>query len=114
MASSPTGIIIPGLLPPPGVTSNFVDPYNGAKYTVTMVATLLPLATAFVWIRMYTRVCLIRSHGRDDCELSVFYAEETRAIVLISSRYFFHGLGKLSSSTHLLEKQVPTLLLHIS
>ncbi|MCJ1263640.1 hypothetical protein MMC22_003510 [Lobaria immixta] len=66
MASSLSGRIITGLKPPPGVTPNFVNPYNESKYTATIVASLLPVATIFVWIRLYTKVCLIKSHGWDD------------------------------------------------
>ena len=85
MASSLSGGIIPGLQPPPGVTSNFVNPYNQSKYTVTMVATLLAVATAVVWIRMYTKICLIKSHGWDDCKLLAFQDEKLRCTDVIQT-----------------------------
>lgn len=66
MASSQGDKIIPGLQPPPGVTPNFVNPHNIANYTVTLVAILLPIATAFVWIRIYTKIRINKSHGWED------------------------------------------------
>ena len=112
MASSPGGRIIPGLQPPPGVTPNFVNPYNQSKYTPTMVATLLPVATAVVWIRMYTKIRLIKSHGWEDCKSLAFQAEEFD--VLMSPRHFVHCLGVLASFTHLSSEQVPKHLPHFS
>lgn len=59
---------IPGLLPPPGVTPNFVNPYNQNKITICLIAVCLPITTFFVFIRMYTKIRLIKSHAWEDCE----------------------------------------------
>ena len=64
-----SGMIIPGMLPPPGETSNFVNLYNLSKYTTVYLAVCLLIMTAIVWIRIYTKIHLIKSNGWEDYEL---------------------------------------------
>lgn len=70
MASSPA------LAPPPGVTPNFVNPYNQNKVTITLISVCLPATTLFLLIRMYSKVRLIKSHGWEDCK----FVDEAKAI----------------------------------
>lgn len=76
MTSSQDRFIIPALLPPPGVTPNFVITGNPIETTVVLVAVFLPTATFFVWTRMYTKIRLIKSHGWEDCELFDFQGRD--------------------------------------
>lgn len=58
---------LPGLLPPANVYPNFVNPASQGK-TYTSVATVLVVTMiVFVTIRQYTRLCIIRKLGWDDC-----------------------------------------------
>ncbi len=58
----------PVLAPPPGVKSNFVDPYSRGPMLVQLNAILLTLVMLFFMMRMWTRVFITRSLGWDDCE----------------------------------------------
>ena len=63
--------IIPAGKPPPGVTSNFVDPaYDGARF-IAISAVFLGLAVIVVVLRAYTRVVIQRSFAADDCKFNV-------------------------------------------
>ena len=57
----------PGLEPPPGVIPNFVSPPSQKAANVACQSVCLTLATFCVFIRMYTRFFIIRSHGWEDC-----------------------------------------------
>lgn len=59
--------IIPAMSPPPGKTSNFVDPeYQGTKFIVVNCI-FLPLAVLALAVRTWTRVCIVRNFQADDC-----------------------------------------------
>lgn len=59
--------IIPAMPPPPGKTSNFVDPeYQGTKFIVVNCV-FLPLAVVALVVRTWTRVCIVRNFQDDDC-----------------------------------------------
>lgn len=74
---------MPGLEPPPGVTPNFVNPYNQTAITVTVVAVCLPITTSLVLIRIYAKSRLIKSHGWEDCKL-LSESESSHALILFS------------------------------
>lgn len=58
---------IPAMSPPPGQTSNFVDPeYQGTKFIVVN-AVFLPLAVIALVVRTWTRVFIVRNFCSDDC-----------------------------------------------
>jgi hypothetical protein len=61
---------IPVQPPPLGVTSNFVDPQNLAGVVVAISAVLIVLSTAFVLLRVYTRLVLVRIFQVGDCTSS--------------------------------------------
>ena len=58
---------LPGLLPPPGVISNFVNPESqGGTYTgvaTAIIVTMILLVTN----RQYTKYFIIQRLGWDDC-----------------------------------------------
>ncbi|MCJ1430180.1 hypothetical protein MMC29_008096, partial [Sticta canariensis] len=66
MASLQGDFILPALKPPPGVTSHFVITGNPTKTAPILVAICVPIVTAFVWARMYTKIRVVKSHGWDD------------------------------------------------
>lgn len=54
--------------PPPGVLPNFEDPESIA-YRVIIAAVLGPaIALPIFGVRLYTRQCILRNVGYDDCE----------------------------------------------
>lgn len=58
---------IPAYPPPPGVTSNFKNPVSLAKTLVVVNVVFLSLMTIFVGLRIYTKHCIARKLGWDDC-----------------------------------------------
>lgn len=61
---------IPARMPPPGVTSNFIDPVNtGYQQTICNVLCSIFVAI-FVGMRIYTRVKLVKCVSWDDCKHS--------------------------------------------
>lgn len=59
---------IPLMQPPPGVTSNFINPPSLANVIIAVQAVFLTLMLGLVILRIYTRAYLTRSLGWDDCE----------------------------------------------
>jgi len=60
--------IVPASPPPPGLTSNWVDPESIASGLIVPNVVFMVLAIVAVALRMYTRVCLIHNVGSDDCK----------------------------------------------
>lgn len=62
--------IIPALPPPPGVTSNFVNPaFNGNQ--IVIVGIIFPiLMLPFLGARLYAKYSLIKKFHCDDCKSS--------------------------------------------
>jgi hypothetical protein len=52
---------------PLGVTSNFVDPHTIAGVVTATSAVFIVLSTAFVVLRVYTRLVLVHIFGVGDC-----------------------------------------------
>ena len=63
--SQPT--IIPALPPPPGVRSNFVNPYSLRPFNDICQAFCLSLTTIAVFVRIYTNSHNSRGLAADDC-----------------------------------------------
>ncbi len=60
------GHITPAMQPPPGFTSNFVDPET-RSYLVKTAAIISPIISGlFLTLRLYTRVFITRTLGWDD------------------------------------------------
>ncbi|KAG4434880.1 hypothetical protein IFR05_009640 [Cadophora sp. M221] len=56
-----------GALPPlPGVIPNFKNPESQAYRVTISIATLFPLATIVLLLRLYTRIVIVRNVGIDD------------------------------------------------
>ncbi|MCJ1384816.1 hypothetical protein MMC17_007934 [Xylographa soralifera] len=58
--------MISALTPPPGTTSNFINPTSLATTTIVCSAIFLALATAFVLVRLYANLRITNSIGWDD------------------------------------------------
>ena len=56
------------LEPPPGITPNFVDPISLKKYDICGQTVCLTISTLAVWMRMYSKLRLIKAVGWEDCE----------------------------------------------
>lgn len=56
------------LEPPPGITPNFVNPVSMRKYDVLGQSMCLTVSTLLVWMRMYSKVRLIKSTEWEDCK----------------------------------------------
>ena len=65
---SPNDFTLPALLPPPGITSNFVDPTSRGKDLVITSALCIPLMVVCVAVRFYTKLRIKHVWGWDDCE----------------------------------------------
>lgn len=65
--------------PPPGVSPNFVDPKNRTDIYIAVYAIFTSLVLLFVSLRLYAKICIIRSIGWDDCESATIRYEDTRA-----------------------------------
>ncbi|KAM7188788.1 hypothetical protein V8F33_010451 [Rhypophila sp. PSN 637] len=56
----------PAMLPPPGVTPNFVNPESIAYQPRIVICTFMPLMFVFLGARVYARVCMRHNFGFDD------------------------------------------------
>lgn len=93
-ADSNATSIIGGLPPPPGVTPNFVNPESLHSEWVLMMSMCLTFTTIFVFLRMYTKLVIIKSHGWEDCKLRPNDLKYLRFGFLIDlHRYLFHRMG---------------------
>lgn len=57
----------PALIPPPGETSNFKDPYSRGPDVIIASAICLALMLSMVILRFYTKLFIKRIWGLDDC-----------------------------------------------
>lgn len=53
--------------PPSGVIPNFNNPENQSSVANATLIICLSVATVFVWLRMYTKFLINKSHGYEDC-----------------------------------------------
>lgn len=58
----------PGLTPPPGIIPNFINPTNETGTNIAANTICLAIATICLFIRMYTKVFLVK-YGWEDCKL---------------------------------------------
>ncbi|MCJ1458495.1 hypothetical protein MMC28_008868, partial [Mycoblastus sanguinarius] len=56
----------PAAPPPPGVTPNFINPENQLAVINPTLIICLSVATIFVWLRIYTKFLINKSHGDED------------------------------------------------
>ena len=62
--------LLPALQPPPGVKSNFVNPYSEAKSLYITAGVCGILVTLAVIVRIYTKACIIKTVNFEDCKSS--------------------------------------------
>lgn len=58
----------PAVQPPPGETSNFVDPVSRCDQIIILIAMASALVVLFVLLRIYTRLRVTHAFGADDCK----------------------------------------------
>ena len=61
----------PALSPPPGVTSNFVNPESLTPQMNVAMGVAIPLVTVFFGLRAYARLVVRRVWIFEDCELGI-------------------------------------------
>jgi hypothetical protein len=59
----------PGLMPPPGVVSNFSNPYSDEDAIILTLALCLSASTLLVWTRLYTNLFISEYVGWEDCKI---------------------------------------------
>lgn len=62
---------IPAAPPPPGVVPNFIHPENQLAAINTTLIICLSFATIFVWLRIYTKFLINKTHGYEDCAFNL-------------------------------------------
>ena len=73
LAAIPPSILntLPGLQPPAGVKSDFVNPEE-KDHLLTSVATVLFCLMISLYVnRVYTKICIVRKTSWDDCRYSL-------------------------------------------
>ena len=58
----------PGLAPPPGVLPNFSNPVSRADSMRIVSSVSMAVAIGFVILRVYSRLWITRTFGKDDCK----------------------------------------------
>lgn len=59
---------LPAMMPPPGVTPNFVNPKSLAPAPAIVIYVTFPLMVLFLLLRVYARFRIGHSFGADDCK----------------------------------------------
>lgn len=59
--------MLPGMAPPPGVTSDFVHPYSLQRYNLITLTICMTVSTLFVAMRMYTNARITKTLNLEDC-----------------------------------------------
>lgn len=89
------GFIEPAMPPPPGMTSNFIDPdYCGIRLLVVNCV-FLPLAVISFAIRSWTRLFVVRSFRIDDCENPLSWIIGYENVLTYGNRFDDYGIGGL-------------------
>jgi hypothetical protein len=95
---------IPARMPPPGVTSNFIDPVNtGYQQTICNVLCSIFVAI-FVGMRIYTRIKLVKCVSWDDCKYSnsscskrisaiEWLADAKADLIIVATLVFYADVG---------------------
>jgi len=59
---------LPAAKPPPGIVPNFVDPYSSGPILISVGSVFVVIMLAFVCVRIYTKVRIVRRSSLDDCK----------------------------------------------
>lgn len=85
------------LEPPAGIIPDFE---SKSYYSRVLVTVLLPVTSAFVVLRTYLKMFVLKSHGWEDCRFSRFFWNvwhSQRPMRSFTSRYESHCVGKRST-----------------
>lgn len=90
--------IVGGLRPPPGIIPNFANPESlHTEWILSLVTCFFP-PTFFVFIRAYTKLIIIKSHGWEDCKfLSRTGLVFDIVLILDTGRHCLYRMGKCAS-----------------
>ena len=61
------GVTLPAHWPPPGITSNFINPVTRGPALVISSAISITLMVLSVTVRFYTKLYIKKTWGWDDC-----------------------------------------------
>lgn len=73
-------MMVPARLPPPGVTSNLIDPVSTAYQQTICNVICVIFVTLFVGMRIYTRIKLVRCVSWDDCKYPSLLIHDDRLL----------------------------------
>jgi len=81
----PRGDSLPATLipPPPGLTSNFVDPQDQAYIVLVPAFVLAALSLVSLTARGYAAGIIVRKWGITDCECLLIFSQMTRMLTSI-------------------------------
>ena len=98
---------IPAEVPPPGVTSNFVDPESNASIATTISCILLPLLVIVVCLRLYCNIWVVRKFAYSDCN-------STRPLLLASDSSVYFTACRLYSEIEIFYRLIWSIFATIS
>lgn len=87
-----------GLPPPPGVTPNFTNPYSVQPTIIATLVICIVVPSIFVFLRVYTKLFLAKTHGWEDCKCSCFRSmSSSLPLLLINYRHLLYRVGQCST-----------------
>lgn len=89
--ATPTPSLVPASKPPPGVTSNFVDPASLAYRSNIAIGLSVGLTTTFFFLRAFVRIWIKRTWILEDCR---WRDKKTCVCANLHRRACFYFLGK--------------------
>ncbi len=84
----------PALAPPPGVTSNFVNPESRGNLILAFGVLSLALMIPFVTVRFCTKIWITRTLGADDGEYFMIQFGIYRLLINVSCLFNCNGSFK--------------------
>lgn len=67
---------------PPGIEPNYIDPPDHRKQDIILHTVCLTLITCAVLMRTYTRTCISKSFGLDDCMNPFLIVPSARVLLM--------------------------------
>ena len=87
---------LPGLQPPAGVESNFVNPKDRGYIQISVSTVLFCLMVCLFANRVYTKLFIIRKASWDDRECAPKHVEQTETKLKIKQSFMFYCICRLS------------------
>ena len=83
---------LPALQPPAGIKSNFVNPEDRGYILDTVSTILFCLMVCFFVNRVYTKLCIVRKAGWDDCKCASGQIDQTKMRLTVLKSNMCHWL----------------------